>query len=67
MCWILSLRKSEMENNGDLRMEIEEDELRFYKVFHQGAIFKLQSIISEMFYQFEKQTSINANYDLNLL
>lgn len=41
--------KSEMLKNGDVRMEVEEDELNFYKVIHEGKTYLLQDVVNNFF------------------
>jgi hypothetical protein len=53
--------KSEMLNNGDVRMEVEEDELKFFKIFHNNVIYSMTNIMTEMFDYFEQKTSDNEN------
>lgn len=66
--------KSEMLNHGDIRMEVEEDELNFYQVVHEGQVYSLQKTIDAMIAQFLKvsenatrSTVLTQDSEMNVL
>ena len=46
--------KNEMQGNGDIRMEVEEDELRFFKIFDGKKIYSLKETVKEVFSYFQR-------------
>lgn len=57
--------KSEMTKNGDARMEVEEDELNFHRIYDSNTIHNLKDIVSEMFTYFEYEMNGKLNSHFN--
>jgi hypothetical protein len=57
--------KSEMTVVGAVRMEIEEDELDFYQIYHEGNVYSLQETLDKIFEEYLLATKQNEEADLH--
>ena len=57
--------KNEMIKSGQARMEVEEDDISFYRIYYNHTEFSLQDVLSEIFTEFESKITENEQTNIS--